>query len=424
MEVRFRENIFPAGGDAMLNAVLIGVSGFGDVHYRDLLRWHHAGRLRFSAAAVINKAEQQEKCAEMNALGIRIYDDYRHMLNSEKADLCCIPTGIAMHAPMSIAAMRAGMNVLVEKPAAAVMADVKAIQETEKETGHFTAVAFQDIYRPEILRLKRLILNGIIGKIAHVTVCASSTSGDFYYRRNNWAGKLYCNGMPIFDSPFMNGNAHQLNLAFFLCGTTFDTSIGIRSVSGELYRIQKIESFDTGAVHAAAENGIDFFFILSKSAETPLPYRIILRGTRGRIAISPKAISLPDGRRIPMEQDAMKIRDNILRNLLGHINSVPGSFLVNMNIAGTHVHCIELMHKTLPISTVNPEYVASRNLTDDRDMIFLRGINEIIKQCASKHVMPSIRAPELFHMNHGEAGPGEKKCNAPQGVIQQKQFPE
>ena len=115
MGIRLRENSFQAEGDTMLNVVLIGVSGFGDVHYRDLLRWHHAGKLNFAAAAVIDKANQREKCAEMEALGIRIYDDYRHMLAAEQADLCCIPTGIAMHAPMSIAAMRAGMNVLVEK---------------------------------------------------------------------------------------------------------------------------------------------------------------------------------------------------------------------------------------------------------------------------------------------------------------------
>ncbi len=397
MGIRLRENSFQAEGDTMLNVVLIGVSGFGDVHYRDLLRWHHAGKLNFAAAAVIDKANQREKCAEMEALGIRIYDDYRHMLAAEQADLCCIPTGIAMHAPMSIAAMRAGMNVLVEKPAAAVMSDVEAIREAEKQTGRFAAVAFQDLYRPEILHLKRLILNGMIGEITRITACASSTSGDSYYRRNNWAGKLYCDGMPIFDSPFMNGNAHQLNLAFFLCGTSFDTSIGIRSVSGELYRTQKIESFDTGAVHATAENGIDFFFILSKSAETPLPCRITLSGTGGRISISQREINLPDGNVIPMEQDPIKIRDNILRNLLDCINSVPGSFLVNMNIAGAHVHCIELMHQTIPISTVNPEYIGSRKLPDNRTITFIRGINEIIRRCASKHTMPSAEAPALFH---------------------------
>ena len=195
----------------------------------------------------------------------------------------------------------------------------------------------------------------------------------------------------------MNGNAHQLNLAFFLCGTSFDTSIGIRSVSGELYRTQKIESFDTGAVHATAENGIDFFFILSKSAETPLPYRITLSGTGGRISISQREINLPDGNVIPMEQDPIKIRDNILRNLLDSINSVPGSFLVNMNIAGAHVHCIELMHQTIPISTVNPEYIGSRKLPDNRTITFIRGINEIIRRCASKHTMPSAEAPALFH---------------------------
>ena len=34
----------------MFNAALIGVSGFGDVHYRDLMRETEAGRLRPVAA--------------------------------------------------------------------------------------------------------------------------------------------------------------------------------------------------------------------------------------------------------------------------------------------------------------------------------------------------------------------------------------
>ena len=68
-----------------------------------------------------------------------------------------------------------------------------------------------------------------------------------------------------------------------------------------------------------------------------------------------------------------------------------------MNIAGAHVHCIELMHQTIPISTVNPEYIGSRKLPDNRTITIIRGINEIIRRCASKHTMPSAEAPALFH---------------------------
>ena len=38
----------------MFNAAIIGVSGFGDVHYRDLVREHAAGRVNIVAATVIS----------------------------------------------------------------------------------------------------------------------------------------------------------------------------------------------------------------------------------------------------------------------------------------------------------------------------------------------------------------------------------
>ena len=43
-----------------LNIQFILLSGVGDVDYRDLVRWHHAGKLTFAAAAVIDKAYQRE----------------------------------------------------------------------------------------------------------------------------------------------------------------------------------------------------------------------------------------------------------------------------------------------------------------------------------------------------------------------------
>jgi hypothetical protein len=35
----------------MINAAVIGISGFGSVHYNDLMREHRNGRLKFTAAA-------------------------------------------------------------------------------------------------------------------------------------------------------------------------------------------------------------------------------------------------------------------------------------------------------------------------------------------------------------------------------------
>ena len=45
----------------MINVAVIGVSGFGAVHYNDFVREHAAGRVNVVAATVINQSEEAEK---------------------------------------------------------------------------------------------------------------------------------------------------------------------------------------------------------------------------------------------------------------------------------------------------------------------------------------------------------------------------
>ena len=100
----------------MINVAVIGVSGFGAVHYNDFVREHAAGRVNVVAATVINQSEEAEKCAFLQSIGCRLFTDYRVMLEEfrGKIDICFIPTVIAMHCQMSVAAIESVANVYVE----------------------------------------------------------------------------------------------------------------------------------------------------------------------------------------------------------------------------------------------------------------------------------------------------------------------
>src|SRR5690606_22451247 len=107
---------------------LIGVSGYGRIHLQLAREGRDRGELVIVAAAVINAAEESENVAELFAHGCAIYGDYREMLrrHAGQIDLCLIPTGIHLHARMTVDALRAGANVLVEKPLASSMDDVRS----------------------------------------------------------------------------------------------------------------------------------------------------------------------------------------------------------------------------------------------------------------------------------------------------------
>ena len=115
----------------MYNAAIIGVFGFGRVHYNDLKNYAEKGILKVIAATVINPDEEPEKCEWLKKHGTKMYTDWTVMLEDfdNKIDICFIPTGIAIHAPMSIAAMKAGANVFVEKPIAATVQNAIQICE-------------------------------------------------------------------------------------------------------------------------------------------------------------------------------------------------------------------------------------------------------------------------------------------------------
>src|SRR5262249_27125386 len=132
----------------MKNAAIIGISGYGRHHLLMALEQALQRRLRLVAATVVNQEEESFFCARLRAAGCEIFSSTAEMWArwAGKVELCFIPTGIHLHAPMTLEALEAGANVFVEKPLAATSAEAARIARTEQATGRFVAVGFQDIY--------------------------------------------------------------------------------------------------------------------------------------------------------------------------------------------------------------------------------------------------------------------------------------
>jgi predicted dehydrogenase len=345
---------------------LIGVSGYAKI-YLQLLD-ENRDRIDLVAAVIINPQEEAAVVADFKNRGVAIYPDYEQMLREQagKIDLCLIPTGISWHARMTIAALKSGANVLVEKPLAGSLADVRAIRKAERETGRFVAVGFQDVYVPEVAWLKERILAGVIGRLESVRMIGLWPRPANYFTRNNWAGRLQADGAPVLDSPLNNAFAHFVNLALFLSGPRAAASSAVTIEEAGLYRAHAIESFDTGVVRAISPEGVRFWFGVSHSCRVNREPELYFEGSTGRIewwheqkcVIVPKSGAPAETHALP---DTTATRRAMFAAVLARLHD-SATFIFDAELSEGHTAFIDAVHRASPVQPVPPALVSWEDL--------------------------------------------------------------
>lgn len=114
--------------------------------------------------AGIAEADEAAGKAFATKYGIDYFKDY-HELLARPIDAVVICSANLRHAPMAIAAARAGKHILVEKPIATTVCDAEAMIDACRENNVLLMVAFPVRYAPPVARAKDLIESGGIGEI-------------------------------------------------------------------------------------------------------------------------------------------------------------------------------------------------------------------------------------------------------------------
>jgi predicted dehydrogenase len=375
---------------------LIGVSGYADTLLKLLLAMHHSGEVNLIAVVVINESEEKNKCRELRQLGCLIYPDCASFFAAQKfkLDLCIIPSPIHLHREMTVAALEAGMNVLVEKPLAATVEDVSIIKAASNRFDKFVAVGFQDLYSSDIKLLKSAILSGEIGQVRSISAKVVWPRNSTYYGRNAWAGRLQVNGRVVNDSPLNNANAHYLALILFLGGRTQNTMADLSKIEGELYRSQQIESFDTASLKMTTSTNIILTIAVSHSAEVSIDPEISVTGSKGSAKWrfgTDCIIQGINGTRNLGVLDDISARGHMLRQVVKHIDD-SSVFICTPDIAEAHANLIVKLHSMLPIVEI-PAVELYGIETNGATQICIKNIDSIVGHAyASRDLFSSTEA--------------------------------
>ena len=341
-------------------AAVIGVTGFGLHHFVNLVKLADEKLLDLAAAVVRTPAKAAEQLETMRARGTRIYASADELFSAEagKLDLVCIPVGIDAHETLTASALEAGMNVLLEKPAAGSTEAVRRMIDAEKASGKFAAVAFQHCYAPEIQFLKRLLLSGRLGAVVRSGVMVCWPRDDAYYHRNSWAAKREVRGVPVLDSPLNNACAHYLNLLLFLNGPAQYRCAMPRSVAGKVMRARpEIEMFDACDVDFALDNGASARVLLAHCCSEKIDPEIRIVCENGIIVWRNNrdwSVTAADGARIASGQ-AVHPGEAMFRLIVKKLD-FPETPAYTLENALAHTVGVEMLDRMLPIEAADAEY--------------------------------------------------------------------
>ncbi|WP_407562254.1 Gfo/Idh/MocA family protein [Streptomyces sp. 184] len=232
-------NVMPNPAPAFRVAI-VGAGSIARTHVDALAEL--AGRARLVAVAETDPTRAAEFSRRFPAP--RVYGDAESLFANERLDLVHICTPPQSHAPLAVAAMRASVPALVEKPTALSLAEMNELADVQAETGTPVLTVFQHRYGAAAVRLRRLVHAGVLGRPLTATCETLWYRTDDYYDVP-WRGRWEFEG----GGPTMGHGIHQFDLLLSVLGPWSQVS----AIAGRLSRPTDTE--DVSMAVATFENG-------------------------------------------------------------------------------------------------------------------------------------------------------------------------
>jgi predicted dehydrogenase len=151
--------------------------------------------------------------------GVPYFRNYEDLLRESDATVCNICTPHALHAPMSIAAARAGKHVLVEKPMALSSRDAQCMIAAARRHHVRLMVVKQNRYNAPVEATKAAIEKGALGPILMVQCTVLWHRPDRYYSESDWRGRADLDGGALWTQV-----SHFIDLMIWWCGDVVDAT--------------------------------------------------------------------------------------------------------------------------------------------------------------------------------------------------------
>jgi predicted dehydrogenase len=180
--------------------------------------------------------------------GTLAYADLAEALGDRAIDAVYVASPVALHAQQTIASLRAGKDVLCEKPVALDFAQAETMASAARESGRLLGIAYYRRLYPKLMRAKQLIAEGAIGK---PVLAEANYHGWLESPERGWLkDPALAGGGPLYDV-----GSHRIDACSFLFGKPVRAT-GL--LSNALHELAVEDSATTlieyaGGVHAVVD---------------------------------------------------------------------------------------------------------------------------------------------------------------------------
>src|ERR1043166_4767217 len=163
--------------DHKYRTTLIGSGWWGKNILKEAMK---SGRVKTVAVCDVDGHAVEVAADQVNDLSgdqPKTYKDYRELLEKEKPEIAIIATPDHWHALQTIAAVKAGAHVYVEKPIAHTVNESRAILRAARASGRVVEVGLHRRIGPHHVSGMRFLKSGAVGEVGMVRLFAHSGGG-------------------------------------------------------------------------------------------------------------------------------------------------------------------------------------------------------------------------------------------------------
>jgi len=373
----------------MVRIAIVGIGGYGRLLRPCILSAVDHGLGRIVAACDKRLEDLEDEVLHLRPYCSNFYDDAMEMLDAhrDECDAVFLIASIASHEQLTLAAAERGYHIWLEKPPAATIQEVDRMIAAVHAAGVVCQVAFRWIWSSDINFIKDRIVGGRLGRIESVVNCAGWPRRDYYYSRNEWAGKLRSGGKWALDGPATNALAHQTSNVLYLGSDRPGGFATPTSVRAELYAARDIESHDTAAIEIQTAEGIPLHFVVSHCSETEFGPVIEVHGEKGTARwtfTEGPVVTYNDGTEERSGREEELGRDKMVANFLRAVE-VGDPELPKCTLADTRAYTLvaDAMHESSGrIHRIDKPFVRRSGDEGDRGYTIIDGLDDALKRCA------------------------------------------